>query len=189
MKLIDFGFSCCKPETAAFGEQSASKALKTPCFTLNYAAPEVLNTAQHDVAGYNEMCDLWSLGVILVRVCSFDVFQLSSFSPPLLSHPSLSPLALILAWKSHHRVMCVLTSLKFICCTGACSHSRTCRSYTGTCSHTHSYSPLFPFIYNNNMICLGIIWSLGGHTSTCSLTPPPHCLLSITYTFFDSIIV
>lgn len=72
LKIIDFGFSCRKPDTAAFGEQSASKALKTPCFTLNYAAPEVLDTA-YDSSGYNEMCDLWSLGVILVCECRLSV--------------------------------------------------------------------------------------------------------------------
>lgn len=36
--------------------------MQTPCFTLQYAAPELL--AQQ---GYDESCDLWSLGVILVR--------------------------------------------------------------------------------------------------------------------------
>jgi len=67
IKVIDFGFARRKPDTAAFGQQSASKALKTPCFTLDYAAPEVISTVE-DNSGYNEMCDLWSLGVILVSV-------------------------------------------------------------------------------------------------------------------------
>ena len=66
VKIIDFGFAKRKPDTAAFGQQSASKALKTPCFTLNYAAPEVINVVGEDNSGYNEMCDLWSLGVLLV---------------------------------------------------------------------------------------------------------------------------
>lgn len=66
IKVIDFGFARRKPDTAAFGAQSASKVLNTPCFTLNYAAPEVIITAVEDTSGYNEMCDLWSLGVILV---------------------------------------------------------------------------------------------------------------------------
>jgi serine/threonine protein kinase len=41
--------------------------MKTPCFTLHYAAPEVLKQAigQDDV-GYDSSCDIWSLGVILV---------------------------------------------------------------------------------------------------------------------------
>lgn len=46
--------------------------MKTPCFTLHYAAPEVL---KHAVGftdeGYDETCDLWSLGVILVSQENF----------------------------------------------------------------------------------------------------------------------
>jgi len=65
VKVIDFGFARRKPATAAFGAEAES--LKTPCFTLNYAAPEVLNLATNEAtSGYDEMCDLWSLGVILV---------------------------------------------------------------------------------------------------------------------------
>ena len=47
--------------------------LMTPCFTLHYAAPEVLRTALNPNpvraadGGYDESCDLWSLGVILVN--------------------------------------------------------------------------------------------------------------------------
>ena len=43
--------------------------MKTPCFTLHYAAPEVLRVAlgEQDGEGYDASCDLWSLGVILVR--------------------------------------------------------------------------------------------------------------------------
>lgn len=42
--------------------------MHTPCFTLQYAAPEVLNTVANKGTnnGYDENCDLWSLGVILV---------------------------------------------------------------------------------------------------------------------------
>lgn len=54
IKIIDFGFARLKPPD--------NQLLKTPCFTLQYAAPEILN---YD--GYDESCDLWSLGVILVR--------------------------------------------------------------------------------------------------------------------------
>ncbi|XP_066254452.1 ribosomal protein S6 kinase alpha-5-like isoform X1 [Euwallacea similis] len=53
IKIIDFGFARLKRET---------ESLHTPCFTLHYAAPEVL---KGDPAGYDENCDLWSLGVIL----------------------------------------------------------------------------------------------------------------------------
>lgn len=48
--------------------------MKTPCFTLNYAAPEVLkqavNTQSNLSDGYDEACDLWSLGVILYTMLS-----------------------------------------------------------------------------------------------------------------------
>ena len=54
MKIIDFGFARLRP-------QSPAGPMQTPCFTLQYAAPELL--AQQD---YDESCDLWSLGVILV---------------------------------------------------------------------------------------------------------------------------
>lgn len=53
IKIIDFGFARLKPPD--------NQLLKTPCFTLQYAAPEIL---KYD--GYDESCDLWSLGVILV---------------------------------------------------------------------------------------------------------------------------
>ena len=76
--------------------------MKTPCFTLQYAAPEVLDqapiintivdngscagdhssapglvpsnsltTSEKSKDGYNESCDLWSLGVILVIFLSY----------------------------------------------------------------------------------------------------------------------
>lgn len=54
VKIIDFGFARLRP-------QSPAEPMQTPCFTLQYAAPELL--AQQ---GYDESCDLWSLGVILV---------------------------------------------------------------------------------------------------------------------------
>lgn len=58
IKIIDFGFARLKPPD--------NQLLKTPCFTLQYAAPEIL---KYD--GYDESCDLWSLGVILVSAqCS-----------------------------------------------------------------------------------------------------------------------
>lgn len=66
LKIVDFGFARLKPEP--------HQMLNTPCFTLQYAAPEVIktiliphdhNNRQHE-KGYDESCDLWSLGVILV---------------------------------------------------------------------------------------------------------------------------
>lgn len=53
IKVVDFGFARLKQE---------KEPMHTPCFTLHYAAPEVLNG---DAKGYDENCDLWSLGVIL----------------------------------------------------------------------------------------------------------------------------
>lgn len=53
IKIVDFGFARLKQE---------KESLHTPCFTLHYAAPEVLSG---DPSGYDENCDLWSLGVIL----------------------------------------------------------------------------------------------------------------------------
>lgn len=47
--------------------------MKTPCFTLNYAAPEVLRqamTSNNPGDGYDESCDLWSMGVILYAMLS-----------------------------------------------------------------------------------------------------------------------
>lgn len=62
VKIVDFGFARMK---------SNCEPLHTPCFTLPYAAPEVLARQEYD-----ESCDMWSLGTILY-------FMLSdkSFSP------------------------------------------------------------------------------------------------------------
>ncbi|XP_039278772.1 ribosomal protein S6 kinase alpha-5 [Nilaparvata lugens] len=58
IKVVDFGFAQLKKEGVS---------LHTPCFTLHYAAPEVLSQAEN---GYDENCDLWSLGVILYTMLS-----------------------------------------------------------------------------------------------------------------------
>jgi len=62
IQLVDFGFARMKPP---------NRGLTTPCFTLHYAAPEVLrhalkSTNQMTADDYDESCDLWSLGVVLV---------------------------------------------------------------------------------------------------------------------------
>uniref|UniRef100_A0A1I7UC17 Protein kinase domain-containing protein n=1 Tax=Caenorhabditis tropicalis TaxID=1561998 RepID=A0A1I7UC17_9PELO len=45
---------------------------RTPCFTLQYAAPEVLDVGDSQPE-YNEQCDLWSLGVVLFTMLSGQV--------------------------------------------------------------------------------------------------------------------
>lgn len=69
LKIVDFGFAKLKPTS------SSTASLQTPCFTLNYAAPEVLNKAINinSSTGYDESCDLWSLGVILHTMLSGQV--------------------------------------------------------------------------------------------------------------------
>ncbi len=58
LKVVDFGF--------AHLLSDESKMLTMPCYTLTYAAPEVLSTRHN--GGYTEACDLWSIGVILVSL-------------------------------------------------------------------------------------------------------------------------
>ena len=82
IKVIDFGFARLKPPD--------NQPLKTPCFTLHYAAPELLN---HN--GYDESCDLWSLGVILVSLYR-PRHQPCRFSCPL--HLSLCCLSVFPHW-------------------------------------------------------------------------------------------
>ncbi|XP_046341997.1 ribosomal protein S6 kinase alpha-5-like isoform X2 [Haliotis rufescens] len=61
IKIVDFGFARLNPE---------NQPLKTPCFSLPYAAPEVLRQTTSRETGYDESCDLWSLGVILYTMLS-----------------------------------------------------------------------------------------------------------------------
>ena len=56
LKVVDFGFARLLSDE--------SMALTTPCYTLAYAAPEVLSTRHN--GSYTEACDLWSIGVIMV---------------------------------------------------------------------------------------------------------------------------
>lgn len=61
LKLVDFGFA----------KIIGSQPLQTPCFTLSYAAPEVLRNATGEtMASYDESVDIWSLGVILYTMLS-----------------------------------------------------------------------------------------------------------------------
>lgn len=61
VKIVDFGFARVKPQNGG---------MTTPCFTLHYAAPEVLKRATEKSGAYDESCDLWSLGVILYTMLS-----------------------------------------------------------------------------------------------------------------------
>lgn len=68
IKIVDFGFARMVPDGSGDG------SMKTPCFTLQYAAPEVLRqaTQQQGVGtqGYDKTCDWWSLGVIMYTMLS-----------------------------------------------------------------------------------------------------------------------
>lgn len=57
LKICDFGFA--KQLKADNG------LLMTPCYTANFVAPEVLKKK-----GYDEACDVWSLGVLLYTMLS-----------------------------------------------------------------------------------------------------------------------
>ncbi|CAI5440239.1 unnamed protein product [Caenorhabditis angaria] len=65
LRLVDFGFARLLPN-------SMEQQLKTPCFTLQYAAPEVLDVGDTQPE-YNEQCDLWSLGVVMFTMLSGQV--------------------------------------------------------------------------------------------------------------------
>jgi len=60
IKISDFGLS---------RVTDGNTTMQTFCGTLQYLAPEVLNTEKNQ-AGYGKECDLWSLGVILYIMIS-----------------------------------------------------------------------------------------------------------------------
>uniref|UniRef100_A0A8C4DEC6 Ribosomal protein S6 kinase n=1 Tax=Dicentrarchus labrax TaxID=13489 RepID=A0A8C4DEC6_DICLA len=65
IRICDFGFA--KQLRANNG------LLMTPCYTANFVAPEVLKRQ-----GYDEGCDIWSLGVLLYTILFF--FRCPSYS-------------------------------------------------------------------------------------------------------------
>lgn len=65
VKVVDFGFARRAPEC------EERQRMMTPCFSLPYAAPEVVSRARSCTApGYGPQCDLWSLGVIFYCMLS-----------------------------------------------------------------------------------------------------------------------
>lgn len=68
LKVVDFGFSKLMQGT---------QVLRTPCYTEQYAAPEVLD----DDPQYDESCDMWSVGVILyTMLCGYAPFRVQGRS-------------------------------------------------------------------------------------------------------------
>lgn len=67
IRICDFGFA--KQMRAENG------LLMTPCYTANFVAPEVLRRQ-----GYDEACDIWSLGVLLYTMLAGYVIFYGLFS-------------------------------------------------------------------------------------------------------------
>ncbi|XP_050357899.1 ribosomal protein S6 kinase alpha-5-like isoform X1 [Nymphalis io] len=77
VKVVDFGFARRLPEC------DERQRMMTPCFSLPYAAPEVVSCARGGAAGYGAGCDLWSLGVIFYcLLCGKAPFQPISKKEP-----------------------------------------------------------------------------------------------------------
>ncbi|RVE53803.1 hypothetical protein evm_001465 [Chilo suppressalis] len=79
VKVVDFGFARKAPEC------EDRQRMMTPCFSLPYAAPEVVSRARSSNApGYGPAVDLWSLGVIFHCMLSGKApFQPSSRKEPI----------------------------------------------------------------------------------------------------------
>jgi calcium-dependent protein kinase len=70
LKLIDFGLSSsCGMENSESNQQVPIRSMRTVVGTTWYMAPEVFD------AKYNQLCDIWSAGVILyIILCGFPPF-------------------------------------------------------------------------------------------------------------------
>ncbi|XP_047999813.1 probable serine/threonine-protein kinase HSL1 [Leguminivora glycinivorella] len=82
VKVVDFGFARRTPEC------EERFRMMTPCFSLPYAAPEVVARARSGAApGYSASCDIWSLGVIFYcMLCGKAPFQPTSKKEPVASY-------------------------------------------------------------------------------------------------------
>ncbi|CAH0697718.1 unnamed protein product [Spodoptera exigua] len=80
VKVVDFGFARRTPECP-----EDRPRMMTPCFSLPYAAPEVVSRARSAAApGYGPQCDLWSLGVVYYyMLCGKAPFQPISKKEPI----------------------------------------------------------------------------------------------------------
>lgn len=66
IRIIDFGFAKCL--------RDPNETMSKKCYTLDYAAPEVLGLANGQT--YTKTCDIWSLGVILYTMtCGHSPFR------------------------------------------------------------------------------------------------------------------
>ncbi|CAG4987997.1 unnamed protein product [Colias eurytheme] len=80
VKVVDFGFARRLPES------EERQRMMTPCFSLPYAAPEVVSCVRGTGSGYGPECDMWSLGVIFYcMLCGKAPFAPSSRKEPVTS--------------------------------------------------------------------------------------------------------
>ncbi len=66
VRIIDFGFAKCLNDP--------NETMSTSCYTLDYAAPEVLGLFNGQT--YTKACDIWSIGVLMYTLmCGHSPFQ------------------------------------------------------------------------------------------------------------------